>query len=153
MISCGILKVARTLKCEKAAPPLRQDDSRLVSLEATRKQIAARPYGFNCFEGGTAFLPIARRSLRHSHGGFVMSGKLLAGDARRAVSAAKLLASGNDGEVLAASRALTNLLAKADLNLGSVLAAGLEHHAFVQPRRYLTRPETRRFAERLGVRT
>ncbi len=51
--------------------------------------------------------------------------KLLLNDVRRAALSAGLLASDNDGEVVAAARALVCLLKKADLDPAVVVAAGL----------------------------
>lgn len=51
--------------------------------------------------------------------------RLLPNDHRRAASCAGLLASSNDGEVVAAARALCGLLKKGDLDPATVVQAGL----------------------------
>lgn len=51
--------------------------------------------------------------------------RLLPNDQRRAALAAGLLASNQDGEVLAAARAFCGLLRKADLDPAAVVSAGL----------------------------
>ena len=54
-------------------------------------------------------------------------------DIRRAASSAALLTSDRDGEVVAAARALCNLLAKGGLDPRSVVAAGLSRQVDPNP--------------------
>lgn len=72
---------------------------------------------------------------------------LTAGDRERLIKLAGLLGSSHEGERAAAAAKATTLLHSRGLNWAGLLSGLL----VAEPRRYLTRPETRRAAARMGA--